>query len=70
MFLRSTPTSGSEKRYNSNGISIESSRMHLLMLFFDVSRTSIFCLEHFTAAIQRAFERFRADGMCRGDVCS
>ena len=42
MSLRSTPTSGSEKRYNSNGISIESSRVHLQMLFLDVSRTSIF----------------------------
>ena len=69
-FLRSTRTTGSEKRYNTNGISRESSRMHLLMLFFEVSRTSVFRLEHFIAAIHRAFELFLADGMCRGEVCS
>ena len=70
MFLRSTRTTGSEKRYNTNRISIESSRLHLLMLFFEVSRTSVFRLEHFIAAVNRAFEHFLADGMCRGDVCS
>ena len=32
-FLRSTRTTGSEKRYNTNGISRESIRVHLLMLF-------------------------------------
>ena len=69
-FLRSTRTTGSEKRYNTNVVSRESSRMHLRMLVFEVSRTSVFRLEHFTAAINRAFEHFRADGMCRGDVCS
>ena len=69
-FLRSTRTTGSEKRYSINGISRESSGVHLLMLFLEVSRTSVFRLEHFTAAINRAFEHFRADGMCRGDVCS
>ena len=69
-FLRSTRTTGSEKRYNTNRISIESSRMHLLMLICEVWRTSVFRLEHFIAAINRAFEHFIADGMFRGDVCS
>ena len=58
------------KRYSTNGISRESSRVHLLMLFFEVSRTSVFRLDHFIAAINRAFEHFLADGMCRADVCS
>ena len=40
------------------------------MLFFEVSRTSVFRLEHLIAAINRAFEHFLAGGMCRGDVCS
>ena len=40
------------------------------MLFFETSRTSIFRLEHFIAAINRAFEHLIADGMFRGDVCS
>ena len=70
MLLRSTRTTGSEKRCSTNRISIESIRVHLLMLFFEVSRTSVFRLEHFIAAINRAFEHFRADGMCPGDVCS
>ena len=69
-FLRSTRTTGSEKRYNTSGISRESSRVHILMLIFEVSRTSVFRLEHLIAAINRAFEHFIADGMCRDYVCS
>ena len=69
-FLRITRTTGFGKRYRISGISRESSRVHLLMLCFEVSRTSVFRLEHLIAAINRAFEHFLAGGMCRGDVCS
>ena len=51
-------------------ISIESSRGHLSIIVFYGSRTSVFRLEHFTAAINLAFEHFFVDGMFRGDVCS